>query len=475
MDPTFAPTEAPLLVGCGAESRDDGGGYFYGWSDVPFLGMSDYFWGITCGLLGSIAINTGNNLQSLGMKELQEAYLKERQGVSYQVSEPESGEGGAVTEAGGGAGAADSSSADATALAAAGPSSPSGARNELEDFELDMTKSKRWILGTCVFLTGSAFNFGSYGLAAQSVLAALEASQFVTNLLFSKFLLGAKMLPRFYAGTVFIVVGTVLIVAFGNDRNDHLSFEDLVDKYFSPIFLAYLVFVVCAAVALRVTHQHYQKMQDAGTPLPNSDIILPVTYAVFSAYFGTLFVVQCKVFMKMCQYAGFAGKNLLLEPLFYTTIVTALPLVAVWLHRLNEALSLYDPLFIIPLIQSNFIIWAIISGGIYFEEFACFDLGMWAGFLGGLSIVLFGLYQLRPEPQESKVAPSDDPDTFTAPAADTKMRTFSGVAAKSGADVLEAGPGGLSPADSQRQEGGAAVEGEERTGRVTLAPLSLSP
>ena len=30
--------------------------------------------------------------------------------------------------------------------------------------------------------------------------------------------------------------------------------------------------------------------------------------------------------MKMLQYAAVACKNLLLEPLFYTTIITALPL-----------------------------------------------------------------------------------------------------------------------------------------------------
>merc|ERR1712216_426110 len=118
------------------------------------------------------------------------------------------------------------------------------------------------------------------------------------------------------------------------------------------------------------------------------------------------------------------------------------------------------------------IIWAIISGGIYFEEFACFDLGMWAGFLGGLSIVLFGLYQLRPEAQESKVVPSDGPDTFTAPAVDMKMSTLSGVTAMPGADVLEAGS---SPADKERQVEGEEVVEVGGTGSANLAPLSLSP
>jgi hypothetical protein len=38
-----------------------------------------------------------------------------------------------------------------------------------------------------------------------------------------------------------------------------------------------------------------------------------------------------------------------------------------WLKRLNDALALYDPLFIIPLLQANFIFFAIISGGIFYQ------------------------------------------------------------------------------------------------------------
>jgi hypothetical protein len=43
-------------------------------------------------------------------------------------------------------------------------------------------------------------------------------------------------------------------------------------------------------------------------------------------------------------------------------LVGWLGFVGVWLFRMNEALSLYDPLFIIPLLQVNFILFAIVSG-----------------------------------------------------------------------------------------------------------------
>jgi hypothetical protein len=48
------------------------------------------------------------------------------------------------------------------------------------------------VFGTSVFLSGSLLNFWSYGFAPQSVLAALESIQFVTNILFGKFMLGVS-------------------------------------------------------------------------------------------------------------------------------------------------------------------------------------------------------------------------------------------------------------------------------------------
>ena len=54
------------------------------------------------------------------------------------------------------------------------------------------------------------------------------------------------------------------------------------------------------------------------------------------------------------------------------------------LYRMNAALGKYNPMFVIPLLQANYIFGAIVSGGIFFEEFAGFDAMSWSFFtLGG--------------------------------------------------------------------------------------------
>jgi hypothetical protein len=58
--------------------------------------------------------------------------------------------------------------------------------------------------------------------------------------------------------------------------------------------------------------------------------------------------------------------------------------------------SQYNALFIIPLLQANYILLAIINGGIFFDEFRGFKAGHWVIFSIGLMGIFVGLYLLRP-------------------------------------------------------------------------------
>ena len=65
--------------------------------------------------------------------------------------------------------------------------------------------------------------------------------------------------------------------------------------------------------------------------------------------------------------------------------------------RLNDALKMFNPLFIIPLLQVSFILFAIISGGIFFQEFNLFDMYQWFGFCFGIIVMFSGLVLLTPQ------------------------------------------------------------------------------
>lgn len=111
----------------------------------------------------------------------------------------------------------------------------------------------------------------------------------------------------------------------------------------------------------QLVHRNYQVMKDRGTPKPNTDIMLPVTYAVFSALFGTQSVVQIKCVAAMlstalmnpdecnkfiaCHAHPNGGSTVVCGPdiwnhwFLYLSLLVWIAFVAVWLYRLNEALS----------------------------------------------------------------------------------------------------------------------------------------
>lgn len=338
--------------------------------------------GIALGTLGSIAINAGNNLQSYGMAQLEAKIHAESLESDEEAKVGEKADGGALAKDGGD-----------------GLKEGLGADDGVSPAEIDTCQSTTWIVGTTIFVSGSLLNFAAFAFAPQSVLASLEGIQFVTNVMFGRLVLGKDISTSMYAGTGVVILGVVLTVLSASVVGPlEADFNHLIALWAEPGWIVYLILTGGFGVLLQGTHQVYVKAKANGASLAYSELVLPVSYATFSALFGTLSVVFAKILSELV--------TLMIEgtPIFwgpycwftYVTLIGWLLLVGVWLYRMNEALSLYDPLFIIPLLQMNFILFAIISGGIYFQEFNMFGAWNWAGFVAGVSMLFTGIYLLSP-------------------------------------------------------------------------------
>ena len=64
--------------------------------------------------------------------------------------------------------------------------------------------------------------------------------------------------------------------------------------------------------------------------------------------------------------------GLLSEWFFWLELAITAACGIFWAIQMNKSLGLYDPLFIIPLLQSSYIVFATVAGGIYFQ--ACSTL-----------------------------------------------------------------------------------------------------
>ena len=117
-------------------------------------------------------------------------------------------------------------------------------------------------------------------------------------------------------------------------------------------------------------------------------------------------IVHSKTLAELTELMALSSTNG--EPLpivgwfFWMEAVLVCCLGLFWFYRLTISLALYDPLFIIPLMQACFILFGGVAGGIFFHEFA--DLhrgpggwGRWPIYCLGFACVLIGLYLVRTE------------------------------------------------------------------------------
>lgn len=376
------------LIGCGWENATQ-------WDQVKlYMACSDSEWcsssdpmgiilicvGILLGLLGSIFINVGNNMQALGMHKEEAAgsdAAKKKSGACIKIA------------------------------------------------------------GTVLFIGGSVINFTAFALAAASVLAPLEAVQFVSNLIFARLVTKTAISKKMVLGSVFIVGGTVAAVGSGPMSVYSFDIETLVGFWTVPAWIVYVIFANTMALATQALWLYHQTALDRGEPKRNFATILPVTYALTSALVGTQSVVQAKCISELLEL--WMGGVCMIWGEWYTYFVLVLFLATVgfWLYRLNAALGKYDPLFIIPLLQASYIVFATVAGGIYFREFETFAWWQLALFIAAICVMFCGLVMLMP-PNKAAEGEADHIELR-----DSLKQNFDGTAAPAAA-------GGAAPVSEKK-------------------------
>lgn len=304
--------------------------------------------GVVLGLLGSIAINIGNNIQALGLQS-----LKIKRTISVDSIET-GGE------------------------------------------PISFFQSRTWILGTIIFVSGSLINFASFAFAAQSLLASLQSVQFITNLLLGKILLKARITNKMLMGTGLTAIGTCIAVQFSSKAILELNIDEMVTLYKNPVYIAYLVLMATFSITLHFTYYHIEKKKKEMNPIRYSEVFLPLSYSLSSAMIGTQSVVHAKVIAELLAAQMSGSENVFSSKFTYLSILFWFISAFVWLKSLNRAIAVFNPILIIPLLQCSFIFFSILSGGIYFKEFNGFSKSQWIGFWLGIFIMFYGLVLLTP-------------------------------------------------------------------------------
>ncbi|KAK4272268.1 hypothetical protein QN277_020850 [Acacia crassicarpa] len=255
-----------------------------------------------------------------------------------------------------------------------------------------------WRVGIVFFILGNCLNFISFGYAAQSLLAALGSVQFVSNIAFAYFVLKKVVTVKVLIATGFIVLGNIFLVAFGNHQSPVYTPEQLAEKYTNVAFLMYIIVLI---LVVAVLHTIYRRggllLALAGQDLrPYWHLLLPFSYAVVSGAVGSCSVLFAKSLSNLLRLAMSSGYQL--HSWFnYSMLLFFLSTAGFWMTRLNEGLSLFDAIFIVPMFQIAWTFFSICTGFVYFQEYQVFDALRTTMFILGIMCVFIGICLLAPD------------------------------------------------------------------------------
>ncbi|ERN06357.1 hypothetical protein AMTR_s00016p00244190 [Amborella trichopoda] len=235
-------------------------------------------------------------------------------------------------------------------------------------------------------------------LATQSLLAALGSVQFVSNVAFAYFVLDTKVTTKVMLATVFIVLGNIFLVAFGNHQSPVYTPEQLVEKFSNLIFLLYCLGLILVIVFNHLIYRRGELLlSSAGHDLkPYWPLLLPFSYAIVSGALGSYSVLFAKSLSNLLRLT--MSSHYEFHSWFtYSMLLFFLSTAGFWMTRLNEGLALFDAILIVPMFQIAWTFFSICTGFIYFQEYQVFNSLRTTMFILGMVSVFTGISLLAPE------------------------------------------------------------------------------
>lgn len=276
-----------------------------------------------------------------------------------------------------------------------------------------------WLSGFGMFTLGTAMSFGAFKFAAQSLLSGLGSVQFLSQVIFSRFVLHETIERFAYLGVSLIIAGCTLIVIFGAHDTKNYRPEELAALYGRSEYVCYMLgagFLACA-VSLAYTNVKQRIMRRRGLPRFDIDAasvrerqVLAVLFSINSALFGSQAVVLAKA-LSMLLIQALHPNPLYSNPFrsyqTYFILLGFLAAATFWVTRLTAGLRLFDAVYLVPMMQICWIVFSTLAGGIYYEEFIGFGRREYGAYVVGFICVLFGVALLCPRDDTKSLNAAD--------------------------------------------------------------------
>ena len=226
-----------------------------------------------------------------------------------------------------------------------------------------------WSLGTALFVSFSLINFAALAFAPASILTSLESIQFVTNVAYSKLINKAAISLRMLIGVGCTSLGTILTVLFGAQGEGCKSLANLEQKWQGVVWWIYLIASLAVAISAQLVYRWYSRRVVQGVAPANARFLRPIAFTTAAALGGgAQMIVHSKAFSELLAMCLQGDTSPLLSWLLYVEVGLVITCGMVWVVKLTECLALFPPLLILPLMVGTYILFGGIAGGIFFDE-----------------------------------------------------------------------------------------------------------
>ena len=312
-----------------------------------------------------------------------------------------------------------------------------------------------FVVGWIIFVLGNISNFVSFSLATQTILASLGSLQFVFNLISAYLLFRQKPTKRQISGTCCVIIGIISIILAAENQTEEYDSDELKKMFVADSYIAYIITMGSVSLMFqlslwfidyktdRLSNQQRAKFYRIESTKSNTDnleenmehhsactgtdkdgnelhrkqsfqtqllqkftLMSPLSYSVVSTAIGSQAVLLAKSSsMLIIESLNSTNpqQNQFLKFESYLFIVGWVGTMIFWLVRMNRALKKYDGDIMIPMLQVQWILFSIVSGGLFFGEFEKYYWFNWAGFIAGVTIVFIGVCVLAPSAKHETV------------------------------------------------------------------------
>jgi uncharacterized membrane protein len=281
------------------------------------------------------------------------------------------------------------------------PDSP-GAKREIKKWQIV------WLVGMSGIVISAGGDTVALIFGSQSLVAPLSSLTLVANAIIANLMHGEVMTKRDYYATILIMAGCVLSVAFASHKDTTYCPEIIWNQFNQLSVILYFSIIVVVVLGLMLFSRWAERV---ATDLGETSQLYRkwgkfhrVSYAAVSGITGAQSVMLMKIVVELMANwsngSSQSGISLFIMWQTYPMIIMLATCVALQVYWLNLGLAKFDALSNVPVFQCLWMLFGVISGGIFFREFSTFDTRQSFMFPLGVLFCLFGVFVLSSRPSE---------------------------------------------------------------------------